>query len=78
MLPNEEISPTEAPSVEPIAYCNVPYIEPDPIGRIVGIDKYSGLLIHEHEDKRWISGYTLAGYGVDNLTAEERKACNLT
>lgn len=53
------------------------YIEPDPMGKVVGVAP-SGLLIHELEGKHWVSGYTLEGFGVENLSEEERKACGLT
>lgn len=65
-----DIEPFIGPLPRP--YCEVPMIEPT-MGKIVGITR-SGLLIHEHDSKRWVSGYTLAGYGVENLS-EEEKAC---
>lgn len=53
-----------------------PFVEVDDMGEIIGITRH-GLLIHTHNGGKFLSGYTLDGYGVENLSEKERTACRL-
>jgi len=79
--PNNIVEPIEVEQPQPlqrapVEYVDCPMIWPDNVGPIVGMAR-NGQLLFQCGNERYISGYTLEGYGVENLTDDERKALGL-